>query len=83
VLSALLITCLLFVPVIAMVGISELGEFAIGREGTATYAANATLWNTTASLGITPFLIILIVVVGCLMILFIHSVKKSGLANYL
>jgi len=83
VLSALLISCLFFVPVIAVIGVSELGEQLIGAEGTATYAANTTLWNTAASLGITPFFIILIAVVGCLMILLITSVKKSGWADYL
>lgn len=76
---SLLLAALLFVPVIGIIGISEIGEQAIGAEGTVTHVMNTTLWSTTSALGITPFMIIIVGAAIVLLICMTYSVKRSGL----
>ena len=72
---SLLLSTLIILPAIAIVGISEIGEMAIGSEGSATYAANMTFWNTYSSFGLAT--IIPFVVGGTILVaLLIVTIKK-------
>lgn len=62
-LAALLLSAVLFTAVVAIVGISDVGELAIGSEGTLTHYANTTLWSGCASFGSLQVFGLLILVI--------------------
>lgn len=77
---SLLISLIFFVTVIAIVGVSPIGSRLIGREGTATWQANATTWNTISAFGgFRIFLIIVMVIALFLLIGAFIAASKDGL----
>jgi len=76
-LSGLALTGLVFMLIVAAVGISDIGEAAIGGEGTITHAVNATLWSTYGSFGSLPFAIIVGSLALFLLVCLIYSIGRS------
>jgi hypothetical protein len=79
---SLLLCCLFFVTVTAIVGVSDIGSQAIGIQGTATWTANATTWNTISAFGgFSIFMALVIVVSVCLLIGICFFISKSSLGQ--
>lgn len=57
---SLLIAVVVFVPLIAIVGISPLGPQSIGEKGTLTNEMNTTFWSTYSSFGLVPMALLFI-----------------------
>lgn len=75
---SLVLAALIFVPVIGYIGISPIGELALGRKGTMTYAANATFHNTLASFGSGITIILWIAAAGFCLLGVILLLGKAG-----
>lgn len=75
---SLVLAAMIFVPAIGYIGISEIGEAALGGEGTITHATNATFWNTYASLGSLPLFIVMLSIGGLCLLGIIVLLSKSG-----
>lgn len=69
------IAAMIFVPMVAMVGISPMGADLLGGEGTITHVANATLWNAYASFGLS-MIIPIVVGAGCLILGLVLILRK-------
>ena len=50
---SLVFATIVTVPTIAIIGISKVGPIMLGSEGTATSYANATMWSTYSSFGLS------------------------------
>lgn len=75
-LLGLLLSFLLASVVIAVIGVSEVGELAIGPKGTATGWANTTVWNTYASVGGSVWILGFVVALVILIILIVYLTPK-------
>lgn len=76
--SGLIVAALVFLPVIALVGISEIGSMAIGMNTTAYYA-NATMWNIYDSFGLSIMALLFVgLTILALAVLFFATFKLSG-----
>jgi hypothetical protein len=66
-------------PVIAIVGVSDLGNILIGNDAGATYQANASFYACASSIRLTPMVLILMFVTlgfSCLL-LAIYALERS------
>jgi hypothetical protein len=80
---SLLVCLIFFVTVIVIVGSSPIGSQVIGKEGTATWQANATTWNIISAFGgLSIFLIIVIVIAAFLLIGAFQAASLGGMGDY-
>jgi hypothetical protein len=76
---SLLFATLVFIPVVALVGVSPAGEALFGSAPSLTGAANVTMWSSAAVFG--PEVIVAVVAGGGFLLAaaVIYSMKKAGL----
>lgn len=72
---SLLLATLIFVPMIAFVGISEFGEGLFGG-GKLLNSANATVWNASASFGSSVVFIPIVCIGALLVVAIVYSLGK-------
>jgi len=75
---SLLIVGVIFSTLIAVLGVSDVGETIIGWKGSAGYAMNTTMWSVASYTGGFSWLILAGVVIAALIILlYLLSTKKA------
>lgn len=77
---SLLLATLIFVPMIAFVGISEFGEGLFGG-GELLSSANTTVWSATYSMGYAVVFIPIVIIGALLVIAIVYFLGKYGKAE--
>lgn len=76
---SLLLATLVFIPVVALIGVSPAGEALFGSNSALTGAANATMWSSAESMGAVPLFTVIVAGIFILAVAVIYSIKKGGL----